>query len=81
MPPKQNRTVGHSLFAPFAQFAEPMTAALADLRELTCQPSAFAAFQQGHFLSAFAVTVISPLVCRVDTVAVLRDGFADRNRL
>jgi hypothetical protein len=47
-----------------------MTAALADLCELTCQPSAFAAFQQGHFLSAFAVTV-----------AVLRDGSADRNRL
>jgi hypothetical protein len=30
-----------------------MTAALADLRELTRSPSAFAAFQ-GHFLSAFA---------------------------
>jgi hypothetical protein len=37
---------------PFAQLAEPMTAALADLRELTRPPSAFAAFQ-GHFLSAF----------------------------
>src|ERR1019366_7715425 len=41
----------HRLCA-FAQFTEPMTAALADLRELTRPPSAFAAFQ-GHFLSAF----------------------------
>jgi hypothetical protein len=39
----------------FAQFAEPMTAVLADQRELTSSPSAFAAFQLGHFLSAFAV--------------------------
>jgi hypothetical protein len=45
--------VGHSPFAPFAQFAEPMTAVLADHRELTRSSSAFAAFQNGHFLSAF----------------------------
>jgi hypothetical protein len=31
-----------------------MTAVLADQRELTSSPSAFAAFQLGHFLSAFA---------------------------
>jgi hypothetical protein len=31
-----------------------MTTALADLRELTRPPSAFAAFQHDHFLSAFA---------------------------
>jgi hypothetical protein len=46
--------IGHSPYTPFAQLAEPMTAALADQRELTRQPSAFAAFQQGHFLSVFA---------------------------
>ena len=38
---------------PFAQFAKPMTATLADLRELTRSLSAFAAFQ-GHFVSPFA---------------------------
>src|SRR5579864_4694393 len=38
---------------PFAQFAKPMTATLADLRELTRFLSAFAAFQ-GHFASPFA---------------------------
>src|SRR5579864_8133149 len=38
---------------PFAQFAKPMTATLADLRELTRFLSAFAAFQ-GHFASPLA---------------------------
>jgi hypothetical protein len=46
---------------PFAQFAEPMTAALADLCELACPPSAFAAYQ-GHFLSAF-LTVFNADSC------------------
>lgn len=32
----------------FARFAEPMTTVLADLREHTSSPSAFAASQQGH---------------------------------
>jgi hypothetical protein len=40
---------------PLAQFAESMTAVLADHRELTSSASAFAAFQQGHFLPAFVV--------------------------
>ena len=44
--------IGHSPCTPFAQFAEPMTALLADLRELTCPLPAFTAFH-GHFLSAF----------------------------
>jgi hypothetical protein len=37
----------------FAQFTEPVTATLADLRELTRSLSAFAAFQS-HFLFTFA---------------------------
>lgn len=37
---------------PFALFTEPMSAALANLRELARPPPAFAAFQ-GQFLSAF----------------------------
>jgi hypothetical protein len=36
-----------------------MTAVLADRRELTSSPSAFAAFQQGHFISAFAAFGLS----------------------
>ena len=41
-----------SPFTPFAQFAKPMTATLADLRELTRSLSAFAAFQP-HYVSTF----------------------------
>jgi hypothetical protein len=50
-------------FCTFAQFAEPMTASLADRRELARPPSAFAAFQ-GHFLSAFAA--FRPGICAID---------------
>ena len=45
------------LSSPFAQFAEPMTAALADLCELTRPPSAFAAFQ-GHFFIRLAQNAV-----------------------
>jgi hypothetical protein len=46
----QRVAIGHSPVTPFAQIAKPMTAVLADLRELTRPLSAFAAFQLGHFL-------------------------------
>jgi hypothetical protein len=42
----------------FAQFAEPMTAALADLGELARSLTAFAAFQR-HFLSTFAARTLN----------------------
>jgi hypothetical protein len=57
---------GYSLtlraFCTFTQFTESMTAVLADLRELTSSPSAFAAFY-GHFLSAFAA--FPPEICAI----------------
>jgi hypothetical protein len=56
--------------APFAQFAEPMTAVLADRRELTCSLSAFAAFQQAHFLSTFAAFSSSPKKKKLGAVKV-----------
>jgi hypothetical protein len=49
---------------PFAQFAEPMPAVLADHRELTSSTSAFAAFQQGHFLPALPGA--TPVLYRTD---------------
>jgi hypothetical protein len=52
---KDGSAVGRSPVTPFAQLAESMTAVLADHRELTSSASAFAAFQQGHFLPAFVV--------------------------
>src|ERR1035437_4205467 len=55
---KQAGIVGsrqHSPHSTFAHFTEPMSATLADRCELTCPPSAFAAFQ-GHFSSTFAAS-------------------------
>jgi hypothetical protein len=54
---KDVRAVGCLPVILFAQFAEPMTAVLADHRELTSLTSAFAAFQQGHFLPALQRTI------------------------
>ena len=51
-----NPIYGHPL-PPFAQFAKPMTATLADLRELARALSAFAAFQ-GHFASTFEAIIL-----------------------
>ena len=53
---KDGSAVGRLLVAPFAQFAESMTAVLADHRELTSSSSAFAAFQKSHFSPALPGT-------------------------
>jgi hypothetical protein len=62
---------------PFAQFAEPMTAALADQRELTRPPSAFTAFQ-GHFLSAFLTNFNGGFCCSAAVRMSLASWAANR---
>jgi hypothetical protein len=48
-----NCAAGSFILTSFTQLAEPMTATLADLSQLTRRFSAFTAFY-GHFLSTFA---------------------------
>jgi hypothetical protein len=62
---KQAGVVGsrqHSPHSTFAQFAEPVTATLADLCELTRALCTFAALQ-GHFLSAFLTIFNGSFLC------------------
>src|ERR1019366_611536 len=63
----------------FAQFAEPMTATLADLCELPRPPSAFTTFQ-GHFLSSF-LTLFNGGFCRCAAARVSLASWAAKRAL